>query len=228
MLFTCTVCEYESTIILPPTSSPENTYNVILSSKREEKGSTFIVNLIFDNIPAVKSILISSINYDRSILELKDVKWKIEGELTDWEKKSQSGMLAFLKNTPLNGVVMTLTFEANDDYIGDTTVGVDIKLKKETYYVEGEEEFVNVTTHPATITFVEQLEYVRGDIDGNGVVNSSDAIYLLRHNLLPNKYPVNNPSNHFRTDVNCDGKVNTDDAIYLLRHTFSPEMYPIN
>ena len=228
MLFTCTVCEYESTIILPPTSSPENTYNVILSSKREEKGSTFIVNLIFDNIPAVKSILISSINYDRSILELKDVTWKIEGELTDWEKESQSGILAFLENTPLNGVVMTLTFKANDDYIGDTTVGVDIKLKKETYYVEGEEEFVNVTTYPATITFVEQLEYVRGDIDGNGVVNSSDAIYLLRHNLLPNKYPVKNPSNHFRTDVNCDGKVNTDDAIYLLRHTFSPEMYPIN
>ena len=32
---------------------------------------------------------------------------------------------------------------------------------------------------------------LRGDMNGDGMVNSDDAIYLLRHTLDPDKYPLN-------------------------------------
>ena len=62
----------------------------------------------------------------------------------------------------------------------------------------------------------------RGDMNGDGRVDSDDAVYLLRHTFLPSRYPVGQSA-----DVNGDGKVNSDDAVYLLRYTFLPERYPL-
>ena len=62
----------------------------------------------------------------------------------------------------------------------------------------------------------------RGDMNGDGRVDSDDAVYLLRHTFLPSRYPVGQSA-----DVNGDGKVNSDDAVYLLRHTFLPGRYPL-
>lgn len=64
---------------------------------------------------------------------------------------------------------------------------------------------------------------IKGDIDGNGTVDSDDAIYLLKHTLLPNKYPIVGDG-----DVDGDGAVDSDDAIYLLKHTLLPGKYPLN
>ena len=44
---------------------------------------------------------------------------------------------------------------------------------------------------------------IRGDINGDEKVNSDDAVYLLRHTFLPDRYPVGQSA-----DVNGDGKVN--------------------
>ena len=65
-------------------------------------------------------------------------------------------------------------------------------------------------------------EYLTGDMNGDGEIVSNDAIYLLRHILLPQKYPISQAA-----DLNGDGKITTDDAISLLRHTIEPEVYPI-
>lgn len=64
---------------------------------------------------------------------------------------------------------------------------------------------------------------VDGDMDGNFLVNEDDAIYLLRHVLVPDLYPVLG-----NADVNGDGTVNEDDAIYLLRHVLVPDLYPLS
>ena len=65
-------------------------------------------------------------------------------------------------------------------------------------------------------------EYIRGDVNGDGKVDSDDAIYLLRHTMLSAQYPINQNG-----DMNGDGKVDSDDAIYLLRHTMLPGTYPL-
>lgn len=66
------------------------------------------------------------------------------------------------------------------------------------------------------------LKYPVGDVDRNMTVNEDDAIYLLRHVLTPEGYPI-----ACSPDYNQDGKVNEDDAIYLLRHVLSPDIYPL-
>ena len=33
-------------------------------------------------------------------------------------------------------------------------------------------------------------KYLTGDMNGDGTVNSDDAIYLLRYTLLPDQYPL--------------------------------------
>ena len=63
---------------------------------------------------------------------------------------------------------------------------------------------------------------VTGDFTGDGKVTSDDAVYLLRHTLFPQGYPVTGDA-----DFTGDGKVTSDDAVYLLRHTLFPSGYPL-
>ena len=63
---------------------------------------------------------------------------------------------------------------------------------------------------------------VTGDMDGSNIVNEEDAIYLLRHVLVPDLYPVQG-----KADWNGDNVVNEEDAIYLLRHVLVPDLYPL-
>lgn len=61
-----------------------------------------------------------------------------------------------------------------------------------------------------------------GDINGDGVIDSDDAVYLLRHTFNPDAYPLS-----ANGDVNGDGAIDSDDSIYLLRYTFDPALFPI-
>lgn len=63
---------------------------------------------------------------------------------------------------------------------------------------------------------------MRGDFDGDEKITASDALYLLRHLLMPNLYPSTQSA-----DVNSDGVTNPADALYLLRHALMPNIYPL-
>ncbi len=93
-------------------------------------------------------------------------------------------------------------------------------------YTGTEEQWAEITRGEGNET-LEDAEIViadvlRGDVNGDGYVNSNDAIYLLRYTLSPNRYPINQNG-----DMNGDGYVNSNDAIYLLRHTLTPNRYPL-
>ncbi len=70
---------------------------------------------------------------------------------------------------------------------------------------------------------VPALTYILGDIDGDEVITSDDAIALLYHILLPEKNPINQGG-----DLNGDGLLNSDDAVYLLYHIARPDAYPLS
>ena len=65
---------------------------------------------------------------------------------------------------------------------------------------------------------------LRGDFDGNGKLDSSDATYLLRNVLVgAQDYPISQSG-----DVDGDGKVTSSDAIYLLRNVLlGSSLYPL-
>ncbi|MBO4501858.1 MAG: dockerin type I repeat-containing protein [Clostridia bacterium] len=61
-----------------------------------------------------------------------------------------------------------------------------------------------------------------GDYNGSENVTSEDAIYLLRHVLFPDDYPIDTFA-----DFDGSGSVDSNDAIYLLRHVLFPGDYPL-
>ena len=63
---------------------------------------------------------------------------------------------------------------------------------------------------------------LRGELDGDGKMTSDDAVYLLRHTLFAETFPVNQ-----NADMNGDGKVSSDDAVHLLRHILFPESFEL-
>lgn len=78
------------------------------------------------------------------------------------------------------------------------------------------------TTQPSETTPPDDTTYILGDMDGSGVVDEDDAIYLLRYVFFPENYPIKSPA-----DFNGDSVIDEDDAIYLLRHVFFSEEYPL-
>ena len=66
------------------------------------------------------------------------------------------------------------------------------------------------------------IEFAPGDFNGDGKATSDDAVYLLRHTLFPEKFPI-----YGFADFDLDGSVTSADAVYLLRHVLFPEAHPL-
>ncbi|MBO4794981.1 MAG: hypothetical protein J5547_02750, partial [Clostridia bacterium] len=79
-------------------------------------------------------------------------------------------------------------------------------------------EFFN--EQPAAAASQEELNLA--DFDGDGDIDSDDAIYLLRAVLFPEDYAITVADPFYG-----DGNPTSDDAIYLLRHVLFPKDYPI-
>ena len=72
-------------------------------------------------------------------------------------------------------------------------------------------------------SFTERLKYIPGDVNADEVVNSDDAVYLLKNTLFPDMYPINQDG-----DFDGNGEFNSDDAVYLLNYTLFPDIYPLS
>lgn len=78
----------------------------------------------------------------------------------------------------------------------------------------GNDDLLNATIHYNYI--------LEGDMDSNLFIEDRDALYLLRHTLFEDTYPL-----PCRGDVNADSTVTDEDAVYLLRYVLFPQMYPL-
>ena len=154
-------------------------------------------------------------------LKLIGGEWLIDGAVkADWTEKDPLAVLTFNKPTELSGPVFRITYKILDNK------DIDTEIAPEHFYVGRVPRATGIEYHCACGVaqgHITVIGSIRGDVNKDGVVNSNDAIYLLRHTLSADHYPINQDG-----DMNGDGTVSSADAIYLLRHVMLPDRYPLS
>ncbi len=197
-------------------AEPELTVESKIVASNDE---TFSVLFELNHTQTLKSIALTNFTYDTSVFELVGGEWRVdESIIADWDDNNDIAAVAFGDNQNVNGIIFELTFKVIDPAKeGDYYVGCDIIARSKTPYGAEDQVPVKVTHGKITISPV-----LKGDMDGNGVIDSDDAIYLLYHTFLPDMFPANQ-----YCDFDNNGYVTSDDAIYLLYYTFLPDMFPL-
>ena len=182
-------------------------------------GETVNVYVSLDKETDVKSMSIYDVVYDADKLTLSKGEWVVDNSvLNDWNKEDETGVITFRENTTLNGRVFLLTFVIKEELV-DAVVDIDCEFKVTAQDANNVENELSVEVIPGTVNI---LNIVRGDVNGDDFVDSNDAIHLLYHTLLPERYEINQNG-----DFDGNSYVNSDDAIYLLYFTLLPERYPL-
>lgn len=184
-------------------------------------GETVELNVNLKNAPAISGMAISDITYDISKMTLTKVEWVCEAEIKNWNSSKGQGVLGFDGNTDANGIVLKMTFLINE-VVDDADVNISCTATLKKFNTDKTENPVDIEIVSGKIMI---RNAIRGDVDGDGKVNSADAIHLLYHVMWgADSYPINQNG-----DMDGNGKVNSDDAIYLLYHVmFGEGDYPIN
>jgi len=92
-----------------------------------------------------------------------------------------------------------------------TSIAVDGESK---VYVTGYSTGPGTDYDYATIKYF-QL-FLRGDANGDGVINVNDVVYLINYLFISG--PAPDPLE--AGDVNCDGTINVSDVVYLINYLF--------
>jgi hypothetical protein len=69
-----------------------------------------------------------------------------------------------------------------------------------------------------TLLVITESAFIRGDVNGDGVINVTDVVYLINYLFLvpPGPPPVPLEAG----DANCDGVINITDVVYLINFLF--------
>ena len=182
-----------------------------ISGAKAVAGSTVEIYVSIENNPGIISLR-NKIAYDTSVLELvkvEDLKL-LSGYTTPSPIVDSPYILRWAdslatENNHANGNFVKLTFKIKDDaQAGNYGISVS---HIESRTATGEK--VEFADCGAVITVI---DYIPGDVDGNGVVDDWDAIVLNRY-LAGWKTEVNK----FASDIDGNGEIDDWDAIALER-----------
>lgn len=225
--------------------SAEGATAMTVTSPSGTVGSTVKVEVGISNNPGFHALQ-CEIEYDETMLELVSIEGKIGKALTPEQMLEPDGFAhQFIPSMETESFVYfgvyfddvqdaitgdkitgdvpvaTLTFEMLATGNADVTVNCIASVALDDNY----EEMVIIPTASGigTVTIAEKPKYVLGDVNGDTIVDSDDAIYLLMYTVFSDDYPVNQDC-----DFDDNGIVDSDDAIYLLMHTVFSDDYPLN
>ena len=192
----------------------------IVGNATGRPGDTVNVYVSLDKELDAKSMSIADLSYDHTKLTLIQGKWNVSDSIIDdWNQNDEVGVVTFRENTKQSGKVFLLKFSVSEG-LEDSETTVGCRFNVTTLGTNGSEKQLEIENVLGTLTISNIL---RGDVNGDDFVNSNDAIHLLYHTLLPDRYTINQNG-----DFDGDGYVNSNDAIYLLYFTLLPDRYPLS
>ncbi len=214
--FVCMDCGYVKTEEIPALEIPEGSPFIEIDNKNAVLGNTISVSLRLKNNPGITSMRVV-VEYDTEWMVLTNVEYNaaMGGQSILPENVSAvNGKLILywadgFKNYSEDGLFAKLTFNVSADAPEKSTTNMQVSyLPDDIYNVD--EENVTFFVSGGNITFI---NYIPGDINGDGVVNTKDTTRLMRY-LAGWDVEVN----EYALDVNGDGVVNTKDTTRLMQY----------
>ncbi|MBQ7715288.1 MAG: hypothetical protein IJT70_05400 [Clostridia bacterium] len=183
------ICTTSGCGAIDPNFNPEpidpNGPKAIVEDKIVKPGDEVTVNVSLENTPAIKSIAVSDVSFNTSVLEMLGAEWSLNNPiLSSWDANTGKGVATLSSAQDLNGnTVFTLTFSVSGNAEdGVYTLSLKVSAK------DASNANVTIYTEAGSITVRNVLP---GDFNGDDEVTDEDAIYLLFYTFFPEDYPLN-------------------------------------
>lgn len=207
----CSVCHDVQTSPIDPTGELPK---IVVSSTKGSVGSTVKVTISLQDNPG---IITASLNVGYDATKLQLISAEDTGLLNDSVFSNDLTLNPYVmcwddalatSNNSSNGEIVTLTFKVLQSDACKTNIVVTFE----------EDEIYDMNLDPVFFETqngqVEIVDFIFGDVDGDGVCNIRDATILRRYVAKWDGVTVN----ELAADVNNDGIVNIRDATILRRH----------
>lgn len=216
MTYTCDDCGATHTDIIPKLAASGDTSTITVDNASSKARETLEIGINLVNNPGITSMRIC-VHYSSELLKLTNVSYNsaMGGQSVppaSYEILNGSVILYWtdgFNDYTEDGVFVTLTFEVSANAIAGDQTEIRVTYEPDDIY-DANENNVAFATKSGRITFA---NYLPGDINGDGVVNSKDVTRLMRY-LAGWDVEVIEAA----LDVNGDGVINTKDTTRLMRY----------
>ncbi len=206
----------------------EGSLGVTVETVNAKAGDTVDVKIDISQNPGIIALKIN-VEYDEDVLTLVGATdgGILGGYLFD-DSYASPYILTWNEgdadqNNVSTGTVVTLHFEVTDNAAaGNTDINVGIVDSNDCLNYDLESVSFEATVGGVIVE--ETASVVVGDLSGDEVLDSDDAVYLMNYTLHGSEdYPLNQSA-----DFDGSGEVDFNDAVWLLYHTiFGSELYPL-
>lgn len=188
---------------------------VTIDSVSGKPGDTVDVNVMIKNNPGIFGAIITLTYDDELILEKANSGEAFES-LSFSKSKNLTSPCKFswdasdlMPEDIKDGTILTLSFKIDDNASpGEKSVNIS--------YEDGDiiDYDFNLIDFEITNGSVTVMNYIPGDVNGDGKVNVTDVVLIRRH--ITGGYGVS--INTDAADVNADGRINTTDLVLIRRY----------
>ena len=197
----------------PETILPEISASIEISSAEAMPGETITVDVKISDNPGLASLVLK-LSYDQSLLTLTNVAYHtgMGGQTVPPASLTSPVTLYWVNgfaNYTGNGIFATLTFKVSENATDGATADITASYKPDDVFnIEDKSVGLNITSGKITV-----IDYVPGDINGDGILNNKDVTRFMQYNA---GWDVE--VNEAALDVNGDGSVNNKDVTRLMQY----------
>lgn len=197
----------------------ENAPVITVGNATAKRGETVNIQLSIDDNPGILAMAFC-VSYDASALEYVTYQ---EGYLSNYNIKNHSdkGWISFVNveesDCDNNDTLLTLTFKIKEEISdGKYEIGI-LNNNPEKYgeslhnsFANAKEQFIVPTVVKG---YVNIIDFIKGDVNGDGTINSRDAALLMQYS---NGWEVTIVE--AAADVNADNQINSRDYALLMQY----------